>query len=92
MDRVIVLTLLSFALCLAISILGGCISVFIGFFKATAVNPAAVQTMFNSNVPMLLNEIMSRVPINIIDRLFSSFAAFGAALGVRCLMQRTMRN
>ena len=88
MDRVIVLTLLSFALCLAISILGGSISVFIGFFKAAAVNPAAVPTMFNSNVPMLLKEIMSRIPINIIDRLFSSFAAFGAALGVFQIVKR----
>ena len=92
MDRVIVLTLLSFAICLAISILGGCISVFIGFYKATAVNPAAVQTMFHRNIPMLLNEIMSRVPINIIDRLISSFAAFGVALGVHYLMQREIKT
>ena len=88
MDRVIVLTLLSFALCLAMSILGGCISVFIGLFKAAAVNPAAVQTMFHRNIPMLLNEILSRVPINIIDRLISSFAAFGVALGVFQILKR----
>jgi len=88
MDRVIVLTLLSFALCIVMSILGGCISVFIGFFRATAVNPAAVQTMFHRNIPMLLNEILSRVPINIIDRLISSFAAFGVALGVFQIVKR----
>jgi len=88
MDRVIVLTLLSFALCLAMSILGGCISVFIGFFKTTTVNPAVVQTMFSRNVPMLVNEIMSRIPINIIDRLFSSFTAFGAALGIFQIIKR----
>ena len=88
MDRVIVLTLLAFALCIVMSILGGCISVFIGFFRVTAVNPAAVQTMFHRNIPMLLNEILSRVPINIIDRLISSFAAFGVALGVFQIVKR----
>jgi len=92
MDRVIVLTILSFTLCLAMSILGGCISVFIGFFKATAVNPAAVPTMFNRNIPILLNEILSRVPINIIDRLISAFAAFCVALGVHYLMQREIKT
>ena len=99
MDRVIVLTLLSFALCLAMSILGGCISVFIGFYKASvyaeSVNPAAVPTMFHHNIPVLLNEILSRIPINIIDRLISAFAAFGVALAVRGLMhineQRRLR-
>ena len=90
MDRFIVLTLLSFALCLAMSILGGCISVFIGFFKASAesTNPAAVPTMFHRNIPILLNEILSRIPINIIDRFISAFAAFGVALGLRCSMQK----
>jgi len=92
MDRLIILTLLSFALCLAISILGGCISVFIGFYKASvnpveSVNPAAVPTMFHNNIPILLNEILSRIPINIIDRLISVFAAFGVALGIRCLLK-----
>jgi len=96
MDRLIVLTLLSFALCLAMSILGGCISVLIGFYKAfvnpESVNPAAVQTMFHGKIPILLNEILSRIPINIIDRLISAFAAFGAALGARCLMQKFSRK
>jgi len=91
MDRVIVLTLFSFALCLVMSILGGCISVFIGLFKAAAENPAAVPTMFNRNVPVLLNEIMSRIPINIIDRLISAFSAFGVALAVSKLTQRFLR-
>ena len=99
MDRLIVLTLLSFALCLVMSILGGCISVLVGFYKASvnpfnaeSVNPAAVQTMFHGNIPILLNEILSRIPINIIDRFISVFAAFGAALGARCLMQNIYRR
>ena len=94
MDRLIVLTLLSFALCLVMSILGGCISVLVGFYKASvnpfnaeSVNPAAVQTMFHGNIPILLNEILSRIPINIIDRLISAFAALVA----RCLMQKIYR-
>ena len=92
MDRLIVLTLLSFALCLVMSILGGCISVFIGFFKADAVNPAAVPTMFNRNVPILLNEMFSRIPINIIDRLISAFTAFGVALVVFQIAKKNERG
>ena len=84
MNLIFVLTLLSFALCLVISILGGLISVFIEILRNTAVsepvlNPASPPVMFYNEIPLVLREILSRIPINIIDRLISAFAGFGVA-------------
>jgi len=50
-----------------------------------------VPTMFHNNIPILLNEILSRIPINIIDRLISAFAAFGIALGALGLIKKLHR-
>jgi hypothetical protein len=87
MNRMVILILLSFALCIVISILGGLISYFIGVIRSSsgeAANPAAVQSifyveMFHAETPPVLREILSRIPINIIDRLISAFAGFGIA-------------
>jgi len=84
MNLIFVLTLLSFALCLVISILGGLISVFIEILRNTAasepvVNPASPPVMFYNKIPLVLREILSRIPINIIDRLISAFAGYGVA-------------
>jgi len=92
MGRVIVLILLSFALCLAMSILGGALTAFI-----LALNPShsgerglsvfLSAIMFGSYLPALLTEILSRIPINIIDRLISVFGGFGIALAMRRLLR-----
>ena len=87
MNRVIVLVLLSFALCLTMSILGGLLSTFIKFVltlsDVSAHNPSSAKlshTMFPQNFPIILGEILSRIPVNIIDRLITSFAGYGIAL------------
>jgi len=82
MNRIIILTLLSFALCLTISILGGIISVFIEILRGneTALNPASPPNAHYSEFPLVLREIISRIPINIIDRILSAFGGFGIAL------------
>jgi len=81
MNLIFVLLLLSFALCLTISILGGLISVFIEILRSTGeVNPASPPNSFYSGVPLVLREILSRIPINIIDRFISAFFGFGFAL------------
>jgi hypothetical protein len=87
MNRMVALILLSFCLCLAMSILGGLIAAFI-----QAINPSLAgrqglsghfsATMFGKNLPVILVEILSRVPVNIIDRLISVFAGYGIALVV----------
>jgi len=88
MDRVIILTLLSFALCIAMSILGGLIATFIlylnsYYFEIDGVAGTFSATMFGQDVPLVLKEIISRIPVNIVDRLISAFAGFGIAVLLR---------
>jgi len=90
MNRIIILTLLSFALCLVISILGGLISAFIEILRSTAVseaiqNPASPPNTQYDSIPLVLREIISRIPINIIDRLISAFLGFFIALALSIL-------
>ena len=90
MDRVIILILLSFALCLAMSILGGLIATFIlylnsYYYETDGVTGVFTATMFTQNAPIFVKEIVSRIPVNIIDRLISSFAGYGIAVCVRHL-------
>jgi len=92
-NTMIVLILLSFSLCLVISILGGVIATFI-----QSINPAVsgkqglsadlTATMFGKNIPVVLAEILSRIPVNIIDRLITVFAGYGIALILRNLLRR----
>jgi len=83
MNRLIVLILLSFALCLAMSILGGLISTFMqyvrSFYEVEDPNPAAAKlgaTLFHGELPLVLVQILSRIPVNIIDRLVTTFAGY----------------
>jgi hypothetical protein len=93
MNRMIVLILLSFCLCLVISVLGGFLAAFI-----QRINPALsgehylsgnlTATMFGQNIPLALAEILSRIPVNIIDRLITAFAGFGIAAGLKRVMSK----
>jgi len=80
MDRMIVLILLSFALCLAMSILGGIIAGLIIINSSDAVefgvSGILSETMFSQSTPIILSEIFSRIPVNIIDRLLSAYCGF----------------
>ena len=88
MDKVIVLIILSFALCLVISFLGGVIAAFIITFttnyntSVTGISALFSKSMFEGDTPLILTEIAARIPVNIVDRLISAFAGFGIALGV----------
>ncbi|MCL2210946.1 MAG: hypothetical protein FWB95_03375 [Treponema sp.] len=84
MNNFFVLTLLSFVLCFAMSILGGLISFLINILRAqtegsAVFNPASQPSGFYSGLPLILREIISRIPINIIDRIISVFAGFTIA-------------
>lgn len=88
MGRAIVLVLLSFALCLVISVLGGLCSAIIIFFNGyTTPTLADIITpegnfkiaLIRRNFPGLIVEIGSRIPVNLLDRLISSFAGYGLA-------------
>jgi hypothetical protein len=85
-DRVIVLILLSFGLCIAMSVLGGIISALIQIFNPVYVKqPFVSADMFDRKLPIILTEIMSRFPQNIIDRLITAFCGYGIAV----LIQKT---
>jgi len=92
MDKMIVLILLSFALCLVISVLGGftaalLLSIPDSHSPGAMISPGFSKTMFSQNFPVILTEIFSRIPINIIDRLISVFAGYGIAFGMRSLFR-----
>ncbi|MDR0669057.1 MAG: hypothetical protein LBF95_03150 [Treponema sp.] len=103
MGRAIVLVLLSFALCLAISVLGGLCAVIIYRFNSPSLVPDSVSpeqnfrfALMRRNLSSVLVEIGSRIPVNLLDRLFSSFAGYGLAAllawGERKAGKRTRRT
>jgi hypothetical protein len=97
MNRIFVLTFLSFALCLVISILGGTISFFIGIIRTSSEaglsdNPASIPIMVHHNIPLLLKEILSRIPINIIDRLIAAFGGYGIAFVIAFLFRKSFQK
>ena len=83
-NLIIILIFLSFTLCIAMSILGGLIATIILSINSTytegdGISSILSSTMFSQNVSVLPREILSRIPINIIDRLISVFAGYAAA-------------
>jgi len=90
MNKIIVLILLSFALCIAMSILGGLISTFIQTISASTADETQLSALFGASMfseyPLVLMEILSRIPVNIIDRLIVAFCGFGIALIINRLM------
>jgi hypothetical protein len=87
MGRAIVLVLLSFVLCLVISVLGGLCATVINVFKSPLLVPDSVSpeqnfrlALIRRNLSGVLVEIGSRIPVNLLDRLFSSFAGYALAV------------
>jgi hypothetical protein len=92
-DRVIVLFLLSFGLCITMSVLGGLISALIQIFNPVyAKEPFVSGAISDWNFPLVLTEILSRLPQNIIDRLITAFAGYGVALLIKGLVSVKMKT
>jgi len=91
-NRIIVLILLSFTLCLVMSLLGGLISALIQIFGSSPADELLLSALLGSTMfpkmNVILMEILSRIPINIIDRLISVFAGYGIAIGVSVVFSR----
>ena len=95
-ERIVVLMLLSFTLCIGMSILGGLIAVLIRGINLAHVgepglSPNANFNMFPRGFPVILEEILIRIPMNIIDRLIAAFGGYGIAL-VLCKSPRQRSN
>jgi hypothetical protein len=88
-NTLVVLLLLSFVMCIAISILGGLITVLIKTFPAplqsSSLSPERLfkLALLRKNLPLAAIEILSRIPLNIIDRLLSVFGGYGVAALLR---------
>jgi hypothetical protein len=92
-SRVVALLLLSFALTVVISVMGGLISALVIIHSPEVQHRATAPVLSNAlmantpQIPLVLQEIASRIPINIIDRLVSVFVGYGLARGIVRLMQ-----
>jgi len=82
--RIIILVLLSFVLCFAMSILGGSIAAFIHILNSSSADELHFRAWFGftmfPHLPLIWVEILSRIPVNIIDRFISVFAGYGIAV------------
>ena len=91
MDRSIVLIIMAMVLCFIMSILGGLISSIIIFMHTHKEGAADIYassgilspSLLKRGVPLVLAEILSRIPVNIIDRLIAAFGGYGIALALR---------
>jgi len=97
METVIILVILSFALCVVISILGGFFATLIEFFRPTTSSATDPEINFKlallrKGLPLILVEIGSRIPVNILDRLVSSFVGYGTAFLLSRITQRTRKS
>jgi len=86
MDRMVVLIIFSFVLCIVMSFLGGFIAAVIFTlsssynFEGSGIKALFSATMFGGNTPVIVSEIISRIPVNLVDRLVSVFCGYGIAL------------
>jgi hypothetical protein len=88
MDKVIALMLLAFALCFAMSVMGGVISAAIWGASSSYQYENSLliwlgKTMFTENTPTVVTEIVARIPVNMIDRIITAFAGYGIALLIK---------
>jgi hypothetical protein len=89
-DRIAILFVLSLAMCVGISLLGGLISTVIEtFFTPRNTYDADVfifrRMLARKGLPLLLVEVLCRIPVNILDRLISVFGGYGFALALTAL-------
>jgi len=96
-ETVIILVILSFALCVVISVLGGFFAALIDFLQPAAPVTTAPEVDFKAalirkGLPLIIVEIGSRIPVNLLDRLVSSFLGYGSALLLsRAVMSKRRR-
>jgi hypothetical protein len=82
MNTLVVLLLLSFVMCVVISILGGLITVLIqSFWGSSKPGPELFfkLALLRKTLSPAIVEILARIPLNIIDRLLSVLGGYGVA-------------
>lgn len=89
---VIILFICSLVMCFAVSLTGGIINVIGDIFEDT--HGGNIQTdyfkisLFKMSFSSFAANVLSRVPVNIIDRPISTYAAFGCSILIKRLLNR----
>jgi hypothetical protein len=69
--------------CVGVSVIGGIIDFFLTLHKAPkAFYPEDTFKLglLRNNVPLLASAVLSRIPINIVDRFFVVFGGYGVSI------------
>jgi hypothetical protein len=79
------LLLLSLVMCVVVSISGGLIAFIVTSLLSLPISKPSANMLFvlsltRYNIPSLATEILSRIPVNIVDRPVSVFGGYGIAL------------
>ncbi len=75
--------------CIVVSVTGGIIDFFFTLFsapKAFYPEDSFKLGLLRNNVPLLASTILSRIPINIVDRFFIIFGGYGVSLLYRKIL------
>jgi hypothetical protein len=84
-DRLIMFMALSFTLCIVMSVQGGLTAALIEFLGTSGSSGTEGPellfklALLRRSLPLVGVEILSRIPLNVIDRLVSVFGAYGIA-------------
>jgi hypothetical protein len=79
--------------CIAVSVTGGIIDYILALLSAPKVfypEDSFKIGLLRNNAPLLASAILSRVPINIVDRFFVIFGGYGVSLGWRKILGRNI--
>jgi hypothetical protein len=95
--RVTALFLLAFALVVALSISGGLIAFCIKAFIPNSLGGVGPEVFYAPPLaarawPALLVEMMSRIPVNVLDRLLTAFCGYALAWGLKTALRRYRRR
>jgi hypothetical protein len=93
LDRIIMLSLLSLSLWIVISVLGALISLFNYHFLLAVSDDIAAENTFKLGLlqrgfSLAVSEILTRIPINSIDRPVSALIGYGTSLLLKKLCNR----
>jgi hypothetical protein len=95
--RLTALFLLAFALTVALSISGGFVAFCIKAFIPSSADITGPEEFYAPPLagrawPALLVEIMSRIPVNVLDRLLAAFCGYALAWGMTALRRLRSRS
>jgi hypothetical protein len=84
MNTIAALSMFSFALCLVLSVSGGLVTTFIKAVFPQVEVGVSPELLFKTGLlrkhfSLLAIEIVSRIPVNIIDRIIAAFGGYGVA-------------